>query len=246
MKRLYLLFAFVAALCLSVGSVALAQEGHEDSQVFQADLQPLNGSGASGTATMTLDGNQVTVDIESQGLAPNLPHAQHIHGEPGVLLSTCPTVEEADQDGDGLINTVEGEPFYGGILTSITTEGDTGPDSGLAVDRFPVADENGNVSYSRTFAVSDEVAANLDDFVVVQHGIDFNGSGEYDFENGVSSIDPELPLQATIPANCGQIEPVAETIPDTGGPSLLIPGAALLLGSGFVGLLALRRFYGTS
>ena len=36
-----------------------------------------------------------------------------------------------------MVNTTEGHPSYGMIDTSLTAEGDTSPDSGLAVDSFP-------------------------------------------------------------------------------------------------------------
>ena len=108
-------------------------------------------------------------------------------------ISECPTLA-ADQNGDGLINTVEGLPSYGPIAVSFTTTGDTSPSSGLAVDRFPVANPGGSVNYKRTFEVSDEVAENLGDFAIVQHGVDLNGNGGYDFEAAAASeLAPSLP-----------------------------------------------------
>jgi hypothetical protein len=176
--------------------------------MFQADLDPLNNSGASGTANLALEGDQLTTDIASEGLAPGLPHAQHIHGLEQAI-SECPTILN-DQNGDNLVNTTEGEPSYGPILTSFTTEGDTSPESALAVDRFPVADENGTLTYGRTFGVPTNVADRLEEFAIVQHGVDLNGNGVYDEEAaGPSDLDPSLPQEATIPANCGVIEPVS-------------------------------------
>ena len=191
----------VGAAYVSLIAAAFAQD------MFQADLDPLNNSGASGTANLALEGDQLTTDIASEGLAPGLPHAQHIHGLEQAI-SECPTILN-DQNGDNLVNTTEGEPSYGPILTSFTTEGDTSPESGLAVDRFPVADENGNLTYGRTFGVPTNVAERLGDFAVVQHGVDLNGNGVYDFEAaGASDLDPNLPQEATLPANCGTIESV--------------------------------------
>jgi hypothetical protein len=187
---------------LSLAPAAFAQE------MFQSDLAPLNNSGASGTANLALEGDQLTTDIASQGLAPNLPHAQHIHGLEQAI-SECPTLAN-DQDGDGLVNTTEGQPSYGPILTSFTTEGDTSPESGLAVDRFPVAGEDGTLTYDRTFGVPSDVAGRLGEFAIVQHGVDLNGNGVYDEEAaGPSDLDPSLPQEATIPANCGRIVPVS-------------------------------------
>jgi hypothetical protein len=55
--------------------------------------------------------------------------------------------------------------------------------------------------------VPSNVAERLEDFAIVQHGVDLNGNGVYD---GVASdLDPSVPLEATLPANCGAIEPLA-------------------------------------
>jgi hypothetical protein len=202
LKKSGVALMLVGTAYASLAPAALAQEA------FQADLAPLNNSGASGTANLALEGDQLTTDIASQGLAPNLPHAQHIHGLEQAI-SECPTLAN-DQDGDGLVNTTEGQPSYGPILTSFTTEGDTSPESGLAVDRFPVANEDGTLTYGRMFGVPSTVAERLADFAIVQHGVDLNGNGVYDEEAaGPSDLDPSLPQEATIPANCGTIEPVS-------------------------------------
>jgi hypothetical protein len=201
LKKSGVALVLVGAAYMSLTPAAFAQD------MFQADLEPLNNSGASGTANLALEGDQLTADIASEGLAPGLPHAQHIHGLEQAM-SECPTILN-DQNGDNLVNTTEGEPSYGPILTSFTTEGDTSPESGLAVDRFPVANEDGTLTYGRTFEVPTNVADRLGDFAVVQHGVDLNGNGVYDFEAaGASDLDPNLPQEATIPANCGTIEPL--------------------------------------
>jgi len=127
---------------------------------------------------------------------------QHIHFASGTD-STCPGVD-ADEDADGLISTVEGVPFYGGVQMSLTTDGDFTGDSGLAIDRFPTADDEGNLDYERTFELDAAMAESItgQQFAVVQHGIDIDESGAYDGD-AMSSLDPTLPLEATIPAVCG-------------------------------------------
>lgn len=214
MRRLMALSTLGTAALLVLATGASAQEG---AQTFQADLQMLNDSNASGTATLTVEGDQLTVEIRSEGLTPEQPHAQHIHGDlpDEEIVSECPSAS-ADADGDGLINTAEGQPAYGMVLTSLTTEGDVGPDSGLAVERFPVADADGSLTYSRTFTVNPELdLADLADYAVVQHGMDLDDSGAYDGD-AESSLDPSLPLEATIPANCGAIDAMPAGGVDTG------------------------------
>ena len=205
-RRFTIVLLLVAALSLTLASVAFAQGGM-DKKKFGAELEPLNRSGASGHADLTKGSGTLNVNILSEGMAPELPHAQHIHGM-AQAISECPTLA-ADDNGDGLINTVEGLPSYGPIVVSLTTSGDTSPASALAVSRFPVANADGDLSYSRSFTVSSKVLKNLGDFAIVQHGVDLNGNGVYDFEAaGASELDPSLPQEATIPANCGVINPV--------------------------------------
>ena len=75
---------------------------------------------------------------------------------------------------------------------------------------IPVASEDGTLTYGRTFGVPSNVAERLGEFAIVQHGVDLNGNGVYDEEAaGPSDLDPSLPQEATIPANCGVIVPVS-------------------------------------
>jgi len=204
-KKLILLLALALAVSLSLASVAFADGGAQ--KKFRADLDPLNRSGAGGHAKLTLEGKKLTTKIRSHGLAPKLPHAQHIHGFKQAV-SECPTLA-ADENGDRLVNTVEGLPSYGPIRVSFTTRGDTSPASGLAVSRFPVANPGGSLQYTRSFKVPSGVARGLGRMAIVQHGVDLNHNGRYDFKSaGKSELDPSLPQEATIPANCGVINPI--------------------------------------
>ena len=215
-KKLGLALLLAVAMSLSLVSVAFANGGdsddrdehgnHEHGEHFKADLKPLNRSGAEGHAMLEKEGSKkIETEIHTKGLAPKLPHAQHIHGFKKAV-SECPTLALSGRD--NLITTVEGVPAYGPIQVSLTTTGDTSPNSGLAVDRFPVANANGTVEYERTLMVSANVAKNLGKKAIVQHGVDLNDNGKYDFEAaGKSELDPSLPQEATIPATCGVINP---------------------------------------
>jgi hypothetical protein len=109
--------------------------------------------------------------------------------------------------GDGLLSTVEGKPAHGEIQVSLTTEGDVGPDSALAVERIPVASASGEVSYERTFDLTRiDGDSPLEDVVIVQHGIDtISPNGESEPPPPVSSLNPDLPLETTAPVNCGAV-----------------------------------------
>ena len=212
-KKLGVALLLAVAMSLSLVSVAFAnggddRDGHnEHGKHYKAHLNPLNRSGAEGHAILEKKGNKkVETEILSHGLAAKLPHAQHIHGFKKAM-SECPTLAASGRD--NLITTAEGLPFYGPIQVSLTTRGDTSPNSALAVDRFPVANAKGSVHYERTISVPSNVAKNLGKKVIVQHGVDLNHNGRYDFKAaGKSELDPSLPQEATAPANCGVINPV--------------------------------------
>ena len=205
-SRFGIVFVLVAALSVGLASMAFAQ-GSTGSRYFEAELNPLNRSGADGHAILKKEGDRrVQTRIVTTDMAPNLPHAQHIHGFKKAV-SECPTLALSGRD--NLITTAEGLPAYGPIQTSLTTRGDTSPASGLAVSRFPVANSLGFLRYERTFSVSPNVYRNLGKKAIVQHGVDLNHNGRYDFRSaGRSELDPSLPQEATIPANCGVINPV--------------------------------------
>jgi hypothetical protein len=202
-KKLGLVLLLAMALSLSLASVAFAQGTNQ--KFFIADLNPLNHSGAHGHALLQKDGRKLDTKIYSTGMAPKLPHAQHIHGFKQAV-SECPTLAASGRD--NLITTAEGLPSYGPIRVSLTTRGDTSPESALAVNRFPVANSVGFLRYERTISVPRLVARNLGKFAIVQHGVDLNHNGRYDFSAGPSELDPSLPQEATIPANCGVIDRV--------------------------------------
>jgi hypothetical protein len=116
---------------------------------------------------------------------------------------------------------------YGTIFLALTTSGDGSPESGLALDRMPVADSSGNITYKRTFAadqVPDELLTNLSHVHVVQHGIDANNNGRYDLQGlGESTFAANLgvsdvPEEATNPATCGVVTGAGSPTHPRGGP----------------------------
>ena len=237
------------AALLASAAPAAAAEGSA-----QGDLTPvpLNDAPGTGSAMVEVDGTTISFTLASQGLLADQPHAAHIHFG-AEARHECPTAED-DANGDGFIDTTDGDPAYGPITVSLTTEGDTSPDSGLAVDRMGMGDD---FEFTREdVEVSQEVADAVlaGDAVVVVHGVDYNDNGEYDAgDRGMSDLDPSLPGEATDPATCGvlnasQMGATPEGGVDTGAGSTAgienagLIGAGALAAAGGAALLARRRF----
>src|SRR4051794_16549821 len=77
----------LCAPALALGAAALAMPGAASaagSTSYQAQLNALNHSSASGTLTITMNGSQATITEQVTGLADKFggnpyPHVQHIH-----------------------------------------------------------------------------------------------------------------------------------------------------------------------
>ena len=243
---------------LAVPATASASSDSEQSVRMTLKDTMGNGSGSQATALLKLNGDSLNVEITGTGFTPNMPHAQHFHGSFTANTDfTCPT-SASDKDGDGQVNTEEGLPQYGDVIISLTTKGDTSAKSGLALDRFPVADAEGNLNYKRTIQLPEGAGDNWRNFHIVQHGLDVNGNDKYDLEGlGESTFAKSLgvdgiPEEGTNPATCGTISGAAAGAMPTGGvetgtgntegyesTGLLASGGAALAGA--LVLLGVRR-----
>jgi hypothetical protein len=203
----------LAALVVS-GSPAMAAD-----HSYQSTLGQVNGSAGTGTVTVDVTGNQAHVVLKVSGMPATFmdapyPHVQHIHGG---AQGTCPA-PTADKDGDQVISTTEGAPFYGGIVTTLSTSGDTSPAAGLDLK---VGGQGAAYTVDRTFELNAETKAALESgtAVVVVHGLDpatLSAAGQA----AKSDLAPTLPLAATSPALCGTLKAGQMTMPvggaDTG------------------------------
>ena len=201
--------AVTAVSALGVSGVAAGHDRGSGKQTYRADLDPVphsakadRGSNVTGDAKIVRRGNDIRVYIDGDRLTPNLPHAMHIHGKDAGELARCPGANHRDDlVDDGLIETVEGLKDYGGIQVSFTTSGDTSPESGLALDRFAIAETDGDLDYSRSFSIPTDIARNLKDKHIGIHGSDLDGDGKY----GGRTTALGAPLEAELPVACGEL-----------------------------------------
>lgn len=232
--------SMVAMPVLALSPAAQAAPAASGTTQLWGNLTQLNDSGASGKVTASLTGNTLSIKITSHGLLAGAPHAQHIHIGGS---NTCPDNDTKGTGVDGHLRVADAMNDYGMIAVSLTTSGDTSPNSGLAVTRFPV----GSTTYSRTITVSDQVANQIraGKGVVVQHGVDYNGDGKYS-GSSKSELDPSLPEEATDPADCGKLEVSQMSGMPSGGVQTGVgtsdPNSAIALGGGAAALTAAVGF----
>lgn len=215
----------LATSALAVGVMAAPALAAHEGTAYSGDLSELNSSGATGEAYVEVseDGETMTVSVDASDLDLDFVHAMHIHGiydgdveadapDAGEFASsTCPTMSD-DANGDGVLTVAEGAPKYGAVLTSLTTEGDTTAASALAVERYPAGT---SIAYEREIPIPSAMKDELDAVHIVVHGTDTDDSGD-ETADLASSLDENLPVDATAPALCGTLAAVSSGEVDTG------------------------------
>ncbi|HEY2655357.1 MAG TPA: serine/threonine-protein kinase [Solirubrobacteraceae bacterium] len=197
------LLALVAAVVVAV--VLLTSGGSTGSgQTFQAVLRPVpdNHVTGTGTAAITLHGDQATVTVDTSGLLNGASHPIHVHA---FGLGICPPASAARRyNGHLAISTTDGLKYYGPMAAALTLSGDTTMNSMLAFSRYPT---NGDIHYQRTITLPTAAANAIrhGNAVVVVHGIDYDHSGQYDMVLNRSELDSTVSQDATAPALCGTL-----------------------------------------
>lgn len=253
----------LALSALSVSLLAVPAFAAHEGTTYSGTLNALNEETGSGDASIEVseDGETMTVNVNASNLELDFVHAIHIHGiydgdlsdDPAdgeFAASSCPTIardtESAvpDEDGpDGFVSVAEGAADYGGVLVSLTTEGDTSADSALAVERFPAGT---SIDYSRDIEIPNAMKDELAKVHIVVHATDTDDNGDESNDDGAeSSLNPDLPFDATAPALCGTLAATSAGAVDTGaGGTATDSNSALVLGLGglaLAGAVALRR-----
>ena len=205
----------LSVLALAGSTLAGSAGAAHEHNLKHAVLHPLNDSGVHGHASVRYGTTHINAKVDVTGAAAGLPHAQHIHFG-AQAKHECPTAR-LDTDRNFRLNVAEGVPAYGPIAVALTSTGNTGDASGLAVDRMPAAATNGSYAYYRTgirlvpskteSAAAIRAAIAAGQGVVVIHGVDHNGNGQYDMAGaGASELNPAVPAEATDPAACGVLK----------------------------------------
>ncbi len=210
-------FAGLSASALSQTSSA------NDPSSYIAPLHPLNRSGVTGFANLSLNETQpgatLTASVNARGAEPSQIHAMHIHGKLDGANAECPA-PSADTNNDRLVSVFEGAPFYGPIKVNFTDPPTTfGPPSrtdlfapfaGVPVaNNFPHSNVNGGFQYNQTipFDVNNQYAVQAlssltplsDQHIVIHGGF---APESVDTPNGSPTTVVYDPL---LPVACGQI-----------------------------------------
>jgi hypothetical protein len=228
--RLVRRYGWLALLLVVVGAIAVdahvlfgsgssntSHAGSGQPFAVAAAAVPTNRVTGSGTATVQLRGDSVTVTLRTVGLLGGSPHLMHIHAKG---LGTCPPASAARlHNGHRAISTADGLRYYGPPLSSLTLWGSTSGNipTNINMNVYPAS---GNIRYSRTLTVTPELAGLIrqGDAVIVVHGIDYDGNRAYDYQAlGVSDLDKALPGEATAPALCGPLVPFPRNTASLGG-----------------------------
>lgn len=158
---------------------------------FSAELMPLN-EDATGSVDLAQRGTNLDVHVMVEGLDGGM-HLAHIHGIKQAE-NECPTLAD-DANSDGRVDFLEGLPSYGPVQVTLSRAGDTGT----------------MLDYTRSFRHLDSGDGTaslgaLDQYAIVIHGVDLDGSGTVDNPDvdGNGAGDPPG-NEISMPALCGVI-----------------------------------------
>lgn len=143
---------------------------------YAGELVPLNGSLVSGTVRAAVDGRELSVVLEVEGLEPGQLHPQHLHGFFGADRSaSCPTVD-ADSDGDQVLSAAEAEGVAGPPL--------------LPLEPFPLPSNEGPVRYQASLPIDPDAVGPLPFRVVMIHGLTLDGAYQRGLPVACAELDP--------------------------------------------------------
>jgi hypothetical protein len=149
------------------------------------------------------------VDVVASGLTPGQVHPLHLHGFLDDRQERQ-AVAADDADGDGRVETAEGEAnAYGPVIAGLTRSGDARFGLEVSPD-FPVAGADGTLRFSQTYALNpadaaddarilERLNARLEGRFLEFHGLDLPGgagAGTPGEVNGAGGYVAALPVAA--------------------------------------------------
>ena|SRR5690625_133664 len=160
------------------------------------------------TGTISAQGSEgeTTIELEVSGLSPGM-HMAHLHGfqTEDPQAASCPG-EDADANGDGIVDLIETEEAAGVTLIPLT---DDPASLSIESDAYPVADEDGKAAYRQTVDLIglEEAMGNqygtslaLEKRVVFIHGVPEGA----ELPDSVASLEG-VPASATLPIACAEL-----------------------------------------
>lgn len=101
-----------------------------DQEMYEARLEAVDGSGVTGTATVTVENEELTVTVAATGFDPNVRVPQHIH-----INSSCDNA--------------------GGILLNLDDALSAPNDGEPRGDAYPETDDQGNLQFEATRSIGE-------------------------------------------------------------------------------------------
>lgn len=181
-----------------------------DIKVYVADLQPLNskvtGSQTSGQAVLTLNGDELTIDILINNAPASIEHWQHIHGFTDGRDARTPTMAD-DKNHDGIVDLIETTEASGTTMIPFNSDPVA---MHIPNNTYPKASADGSYHYHSVVSYKALKAAfhkafpdqelDLSKRVIYIHGVPANTK----LPSTVASLG-DIPAQVTLPIAAGKI-----------------------------------------
>jgi hypothetical protein len=229
MSQISFIRVSVVAFTLGVPTLASAAP-----ITYTSTLSSLNGSGVTGTATLTLNGDFLSVRIQASGLEPNVRHQMHIHGRTGSdgrPIANLPVTTAFDGDHDGFIEEMEAEEASGLDMVALTQP------PGNVPNGYPTA-PGGIINFQETYNILDPSiylnGLSVDQLLPLEfrsieiHGLTVAagiGAGTPGEVNGTGGYLETLPVAAGLISLAG-----ATSVPEPGSLALVVSGMLGLAG----------------
>ncbi|MCI2172189.1 hypothetical protein [Schleiferilactobacillus perolens] len=189
----------------------------EKKTVYEADITPLNadkiGTKATGHARLELQGDEMVVTIEMNGVPANSQHWLHFHGFPDGQDAQVATAAQ-DANHDGYVDLVETEPVSGTTMVPFNASPEH---MRVPEDTYPVADAQGHFLYQKivplgTLRNSFEKAfhdreLHLDKRVIYVHGV----PDDFKLPDTVQGAVAGHTANTTLPIAVGKIRKISES-----------------------------------